>query len=54
MNAGAGLDYAVSERSNIGADYNYQKTDFERSQVLIQKLTAFVSSIDAGCKTREM
>ena len=30
LNAGAGLDYAVSERSAIGADYNYQKTDFER------------------------
>jgi len=30
LNAGAGLDYAVSERSDIGADYNYQKTDFER------------------------
>jgi hypothetical protein len=30
LNAGAGLDYAVSERSTIGADYNYQKTDFER------------------------
>ena len=30
LNAGTGLDYAVSERSDIGADYNYQKTDFER------------------------
>jgi hypothetical protein len=30
LNAGAGLDYSVSERSDIGADYNYQKTDFER------------------------
>ena len=30
LNAGAGLDYSVSERSAIGADYNYQKTDFER------------------------
>jgi len=30
LNAGAGLDYAVSERSDVGADYNYQKTDFER------------------------
>ncbi len=29
LNAGAGLDYAVSERSDIGADYNYQKTDFK-------------------------
>jgi hypothetical protein len=31
LNAGAGLDYAVSERTNIGADYNYEKTDFEKS-----------------------
>jgi len=30
LNAGAGLDYAVSERSTLGSDYNYQKTDFER------------------------
>ena len=30
LNAGAGLDYSVSERSDIGADYNYQKTDFDR------------------------
>ena len=30
LNAGAGLDYSVSERSDVGADYNYQKTDFER------------------------
>jgi hypothetical protein len=30
LNAGAGLNYSVSERSAIGADYNYQKTDFER------------------------
>jgi predicted porin len=29
-NAGTGLDYAVSERSEIGADYNFQKTDYER------------------------
>jgi len=31
LNAGAGLDYEISERSTIGGDYNYQKTDFERS-----------------------
>jgi len=31
LNAGAGLDYSVSERSDIGADYNYQKTDFDRN-----------------------
>ena len=31
LNAGAGLDYAVSERTTVGADYNYQRTDFERS-----------------------
>lgn len=30
LNAGTGLDYAVSERSTLGSDYNYQKTDFER------------------------
>jgi hypothetical protein len=30
LNAGAGLDYAVSERTNIGADYDFQKTDYER------------------------
>jgi len=30
LNVGAGVDYAVSERSDIGADYNYQKTDFDR------------------------
>ena len=29
-NAGAGLDYAVSERSTIGSDYNFQKTDYQR------------------------
>ncbi len=29
INAGAGLDYAVSERSAIGSDYNFQKTNFE-------------------------
>jgi hypothetical protein len=31
LNAGAGFDYAVSERTNIGADYDFQKTDYERS-----------------------
>jgi hypothetical protein len=31
LNVGAGLDYAISERTDIGADYNFQKTDFERS-----------------------
>ena len=31
LNAGAGLDYAISERTNIGADYEFQKTDYERS-----------------------
>ena len=30
LNAGAGLDYAMSERTNIGADYDFQKTDYER------------------------
>jgi hypothetical protein len=30
LNAGTGLDYAVSERSNIGADYDFQKTVYER------------------------
>jgi opacity protein-like surface antigen len=39
LNAGAGLDYAVSERSDIGADYNYQKTDFERKSSVDTKLT---------------
>ena len=34
INAGAGLDYAVSERSTIGSDYNFQKTNYEsRSRV---------------------
>ena len=34
INAGAGLDYAISERSTIGSDYNFQKTNFEgRSRV---------------------
>jgi hypothetical protein len=31
LNAGAGLEYAISERTNIGADYDFQKTDYERS-----------------------
>jgi hypothetical protein len=31
LNAGAGLDYTVSERSTIGSDYNFQKTTYERS-----------------------
>ena len=31
LNVGAGLDYAISERTNIGADYDFQKTDYERS-----------------------
>ena len=31
LNLGAGLDYAVSERTNIGAEYEFQRTDFERS-----------------------
>ena len=30
LNLGAGLDYAVSERTNIGAEYEFQKTEFER------------------------
>ena len=31
LNVGAGLDYAISERTNIGADYDFQKTNYERS-----------------------
>jgi len=31
LNAGAGLDYAISERTNIGADYEFQKTDYSRN-----------------------
>ena len=31
LNAGAGLDYNLSERSTIGSDYNFQKTTYERS-----------------------
>ena len=30
LNAGAGLDYNLSERSTIGSDYNFQKTTYER------------------------
>jgi hypothetical protein len=30
LNAEAGLEYAISERANIGADYEFQKTDYER------------------------
>jgi opacity protein-like surface antigen len=36
-NAGAGLDYAVSERSTIGGDYNFQRTDFERKSSIDTK-----------------
>ena len=31
LNAGAGLNYAISERTNIGTDYEFQKTDYERN-----------------------
>ena len=41
LNAGAGLDYAVSERSTIGSDYNYQKTDFERKSSVDTELHSF-------------
>ncbi len=30
VNAGAGLDYAISERTNIGTDYEFQDTVFQR------------------------
>jgi len=30
LNAGAALDYSMSERTNIGANYGFQKTDYER------------------------
>lgn len=30
LNAGAGVDYAISERSSIGTDYEYQNTVYER------------------------
>ena len=29
FNVGAGLDYAISERINIGSDYEFQKTDYQ-------------------------
>ena len=32
FNAGAGLDYALSERINVGSDYSFQKTNYERRQ----------------------
>ena len=30
LNVGAGLDYAISERTNVGADYEFQDTVFQR------------------------
>ena len=38
LNAGAGLDYAISERTNIGADYEFQKTDYSRNSSVDTKL----------------
>ncbi len=38
LNVGAGLDYAISERTNIGADYDFQNTDFERDSSVDTKL----------------
>jgi hypothetical protein len=31
LNLGAGVDYAMSERTNLGGEYEFQKTDYERS-----------------------
>ena len=41
LNAGAGLDYAISERTNVGADYEFQKTEFERSSSVDTTLNTF-------------
>ena len=31
INAGTGLDYSISERTNIGVDYEFQNTTYESS-----------------------
>ena len=43
LNAGAGLDYAISERTNIGADYEFQENllYLSEAEVLIQNLHTF-------------
>jgi len=41
VNAGAGLDYAISERNNIGAAYEFQDTVFERDADVDTKVHDF-------------
>jgi hypothetical protein len=41
FNVGAGLDYAVSERTNVGGDYEFQRTEFERDSSVDTSLNTF-------------